>query len=62
MNLNTLKLVTRAARPSLEREIKTNSKDFNSYLIARGTQLMLGVLDVNGLATLASDSERDIPT
>ena len=35
--------------------------DCVSYLMSKGTQVILGVLDVKGLATLASVSDSEIP-
>lgn len=64
MYLKQLKLVTRAARPSLQnyqlRDIGRGIEVY--YLMTSGTQVMSNTLLVNGAATDASASESEIPT
>jgi hypothetical protein len=64
MYLKQLKLVTKAARPSLSHLISNYSQDerISPYRITSGTHVISKTRLVKGAATDASASEREIPT
>lgn len=67
MYLKQLKLVTRAARPSLidsqqSEHPATNRSVLSTHRMTSGTQRMSNTLEVNGAATDASASESEMPT
>lgn len=66
MNLKQQKLVTKAARPSLDKFVSRNpkmpSRNFCTYLINFGTQEISKSRLVKGAATDASASDKEMPT
>ena len=65
MYLKQLKLVTNAARPSLKTVVSKKSlgkEGKDQYRMTSGTQVISNTRLVNGAATDASASDKEIPT